>query len=63
MTVHDARTCEPTLEAWENMILKEITKSNPKASEQDIRSAVRATLLSIHMRQPSKQELSGMISN
>jgi hypothetical protein len=63
MTVHDARTCEPTLEAWEAMILKEISRINPNAPPEVIRSTVRATLLSIHMRQPSKQELSGMISN
>ena len=51
MTVHEVRTCEPTLPAWEEMILKRVMAESPADAETAVRLAVRKTIWALAMRQ------------
>lgn len=57
MTVHEILTLPPSIGAWQDTVLADVQKHNPKDAEEAVRLAVTATLFAVAVKLPNQLNL------
>lgn len=57
MTVHEIITMPPSLGAWQDAVLADVKKHDPRDAEEAVRLAVAATLFAVRVRLPDQLNL------
>lgn len=57
MTVHEIITLPPSLGAWQDAVLADVRKHQPKDADEAVRLAVSATLFAVAVKLPNQLNL------